>query len=163
MTGPDEPHVFPTLSRAKHSHLVSYPIGAEALSRALDGVPQHRMLACDFYAGSAHQHLDMTLQLVLSVVYRRHPGAFHFGRDAASRGVFDPRWTIGVFAIGRVIRHAVKTRLLVEGLPDLVRPWLLDAASVTGKSGECGLTLHYDSVEHIFVPRISNALLPDRS
>jgi hypothetical protein len=157
------PHIFRTLSRAKHSHLVSYPIGSEALSRGLDGVPQHGMLACDFYAGNAHQHLDEPLQLVLSVLYRKHPGAFHFGRDAASCGVFDPRWTINIFAIGRDVRHVVKTRLLAEGLPDLVRPWLLDSAHVTGKSGECGLTLHYDTAEQVLVRRISSALLPERS
>jgi hypothetical protein len=156
------PHTFPTLSRAKHSHLVSYPIGAEALSRALDGVPQHGMLACDFYAGNAHQHLDQPLQIVLSVLYRKHPGSFNFGRDAASRGVFDPRWTISIFAIGRKVRHVVKTRLLVEGLPDLVRPWLHDMANVTGKSGECGLTLHFDIAEQLLVRRLSSALLPDR-
>jgi hypothetical protein len=156
-------NIFPTLSRAKHSYLVSYPIGSEALSRALDGVPQHGMLACDFYAGNAHQHLDEPLQLVLSVLYRKHPGSFHFGRDAASRGVFDPRWTISIFAIGREVRHVVKTRLLAEGLPNLVRPWLLDTAGVTGTSGECGLTLHYNIAEQVLVPRISSALLPERS
>jgi hypothetical protein len=157
------PHIFPTSSRAKHSHLVSYPIGAEALSRALDGVPQHSMLACSFYAGNAHQHLDEPHQLVLSVVYRKRARSFFDGGDAGSRGVFDPRWTISVFAIGREVRHAVKTSLLSEGLPKIVRPWLIDMAAVTGKTGECGLSLRYDVATSTLIKTAGSALLPVRS
>jgi hypothetical protein len=47
-------HIFPTLDRTKHSKLMAYPIGTEALSRALDGAPQHAMMTCDFFAGNPH-------------------------------------------------------------------------------------------------------------
>ncbi len=36
----DRPHIFPTRYRGKHGKSVSFPVGAEILSRALDGVPQ---------------------------------------------------------------------------------------------------------------------------
>jgi hypothetical protein len=157
------PHIFPTLSRAKHSHLVSYPIGTEALSRALDGVPQHPMLACDFYAGNAHQRLDELAPLVLQVSYRKQANSFFHGRDAASRGVFEPRWTINVFAVGRDFRHPVKSLLLAQGLPEMVRPWLIEMASVTGKTGEGCLTLKYDHITGTLVRSTGIALLPERS
>jgi hypothetical protein len=157
------PHIFPTLSRAKHSQLVSYPIGAEALSRALDGVPQHDMLACDFYAGNAHQHLDEPLQLALSVLYCKQARSPHHSQDAGDRGVFDPRWTINIFAIGRDVRHAIKLQLITEGLPKMVRPWLIDMAAVTGKTGEAGINLRYELATGVLVQTVGRALLPDRS
>jgi hypothetical protein len=119
--------------------------------------------ASDSYAGGAHHHLDKPLQLVLSVLYRKRARSFYDGQDAGSLGVFDPRWTISIFAIGREVRHAVKTSLLTEGLPNILRPWLMDMASVTSKTGECGLLLHYDVPIGALNETASCALLPDRS
>jgi hypothetical protein len=45
-------HIFPTTHRSRHSKFLSYPVGAELLSRALDGVPQHGAISCDFTAGN---------------------------------------------------------------------------------------------------------------
>jgi hypothetical protein len=46
------PHIFPTSYRDKHSKTVSFPLGVELLSRALDGVPQQEALACSLFAGN---------------------------------------------------------------------------------------------------------------
>jgi hypothetical protein len=158
-----EPYIFSTLYRDKHSNLVSYSLGAEALSRALDGVPQHAALTCQFFAGNAHQHLDKPLQLVMSASYQRRNRSFHDGQDADARGVFLPRWTITVFAVPRTLRHAIKTAVLTEGLPSIVRPWLVENAGISGKTGGSAINLDYHVADAILVATARAAIEPDRA
>ena len=70
-----ELHIFPTSSRSNHSKEVSYPIGTEALSAGLMGVPQHDRIVCHFYGGGAHD--DGKPQLyVLNVRYEKRARRF---------------------------------------------------------------------------------------
>jgi hypothetical protein len=166
MTNPlpaSELHIFPTLHREKHSHLVSYPMGAEALSRVLDGLPQHQMLACNFFAGNTHQHLDKPRQLVLSASYHRRERSFNDGQNAEARGVFLPRWSITVFAVPRPLRNAIKTALLSDGLPNILRPWLAENAGLTGKVGGCAINLEYDVAADTLVATARKSIQPDRA
>jgi hypothetical protein len=159
------PHVFPTQCRDKLSHILSYPIGAEALSRALDGVPQHPMISCHFKAGSAttpHEH-EKPRFIILSILYEKIDRCFHHGPDAAVRGVFDPRWTISIYAVPRQFRHAIKTALLTESLPDIAKPWLIEQSAITGKTGGSVLWLMYDRADSRLVPSFGGAILPDRA
>jgi hypothetical protein len=158
-----EQYIFPTLHRDKHSHLVSYPLGAEALSRALDGVPQHAMLTCQFFAGNTHQRLDNPLHLAMAASYQRRQRSFYDGQDADARGVFLPRWTITVFAVPRTLRHAIKTAVHTEGLPSIVRPWLIENASISGRTGNCAINLDYDVAEDKLVATARSAIQPDRA
>jgi hypothetical protein len=156
------PHIFPTRHREKHSHLVSYPLGAEALSRALDGVPQHGDFTCSFYAGNTHQRLDEPKQLALSVMYRRRERSFYDGPNAEARGVLSPFWAITVFAVPRTLRHPIKTALINEALPNIVRPWLIKNANITGKVGSSGFNLDYDVASATLMSSERSGLLPDR-
>jgi hypothetical protein len=120
-----ELHIFPTSSRSKHSKEISYPIGTEALSHALDGVPQHDRIICDFYGGRPHD--DGKPQIyVLNVRYEKQARRFSHSGSAFERGAFDPHWKISVFGVPRQLRGAIKLLLLEQGLPDLVRPWLIE-------------------------------------
>jgi hypothetical protein len=49
-----QPYIIPTLSRAKISHHLSYPIGAAAVSTALTSVAQLPDLKLHFYFGFDH-------------------------------------------------------------------------------------------------------------
>jgi hypothetical protein len=157
------PHVFSTQDRAKHSHLLSYPLGAEVLSRALDEVPQHSEITCSFYAGNAHQFLERPTHLVLSALYRRRARTFNDGAESQARGVYEPRRTITVFAVPRGLRHAIKTALLQDGLPNTVRPWLIENAHVMGQTGMSGLNLEYDTATGTFKSIIQHSILPERT
>jgi hypothetical protein len=163
LADPSKPFMFPTLSRAKHSHLVSYPIGAEALSQALEGVPQHAALTCSFCAGNTHQHLDKPRQLALSAAYNKRARSFYDGQDADARGVFLPRWSITVFTVPRTLRHAVKLALLNDGLPNILRPWLIANAPMTGKTGGCAINLEFNVAEAKLVATVAHAIQPDRA
>jgi hypothetical protein len=157
------PYIFPTLHRDKHSHLVSYPLGAEALSRALDGVPQHAQLTCRFTAGNTHQHLDKPLQLVLAGSYLRRERSFHDGPNADARGVFLSRWSISVFAVPRTLRHAIKMSVFNDGLPNILRPWLTKNAAIAGKTGGSAINLEFDIATGKMVATVAHAIQPDRA
>ncbi len=140
--------IFPTLSRTKHAKTLSYPIGAQALSRALDGVPQHDQIGCTFYAGNPAHEAAKDRSYVLSVTYEKSARTFHHSQDAGERGVFDPRWRINVYAVLSELRHEITAALVTIGLPDLIQPWLIRNAHLTGKTGNAVLWLEYDRVEH---------------
>jgi hypothetical protein len=153
-------HIFPTSHRDKHAKTLSFPLGAEALTRALDGVPQHGMLTCSFYAGSPHRDPQDDAHFLLQVTYRRRARSFNDGGDAAERGVLDPRWAITVFAVPQGLRHLAKTLLLEQGLPALARPWLIKHAGLTGQTGGAGLVLKLDVFDKTLISAETHNILP---
>jgi hypothetical protein len=140
----DELRIFPTTFRGKHPKLVSYPIGAEALSLALADVPQAEQLTCSFYAGSPHSGSHIReIENVLWVGYRRMPVSFFDSAERAKqRGNVD--WTINVYAVEASQRSAIKQALIRHTLPDVVRPWLLQHVPSGHAVGGEGLWLTYD-------------------
>jgi hypothetical protein len=161
MTEP-ELHIFPTSSRSKHSKEVSYPIGAEALSHGLEGIPQHDLITCNFYGGRPHD--DGKPQIyVLNVNYQKRVRSFYDGKLAAANGVFDPRWTISVYAVPRQLRGEIKVLLLEQGLPEIVRPWLISKSHLTGQTGGSALWLKYVRADQIFTTTLREEIAPDRS
>jgi hypothetical protein len=137
------PHLFPTAHRSRHSQSLSYPVGAELLSRALDGVPQHAQLSCDFTLGN----VQATDQLfVMSVMYRRRARSFFDGADAGARGVLDARWSITIFTVPRVFRHAIRQGLEAGIIPAVVTPWLVERAQIGDSVGEASLMVTFDTV-----------------
>jgi hypothetical protein len=157
-------HIFPTRDRPKVSKLLAYPIGAEALSRALDGVPQHGDITCDFFAGNPHheQH-KRALLYFMAVTYEKFARSFHHSQASAERGVFDPRWQIHVYAVPAQTRAAIKRLLLDDVLPNIVHPWLKQKASLTGRTGGAALVLHYDRENDVITSESREGLPPEPS
>jgi hypothetical protein len=156
-------HIFPTRSRSKHAKTLSFHIGAEALSRALDGVPQHAVITCDFYAGNPAKERDKDKVYVMSVAYSKQARNFHHSEDAGQRGVFDPRSTISVYAVPLEWRHDIKTAMMETGLPDLIKPWLVENEGWTGKTGGAAIWLEYDLVEKRLLATYKSALMPEKA
>jgi hypothetical protein len=158
------PHIFPTRDRPKHSKLMAYPIGAEALSRALDGVPQHRELSCGFWAGNPHheQH-KRALLYFMAVTYEKVARSFHHSQTSAERGVFDPRWEIQVYAVPVETRAAIKRLLVDDVLPNIVHPWLTQKAALTGRTGGAALILYYDREKDVITSEAREGFPPERS
>jgi hypothetical protein len=159
----EAPFIFPTKSRARHSKLVSYPVGAEILSRALDGVPQHGALTCTFTAGNPHRDAGKDRFRVLHVSYRKRARSHFDSADASSRGVFDPFWEIWIFDVQVSLRAEVKKALTETGLPLMVRPWLIENARIGGKTGEAVIILEYNAVEHALVATVRRAMAPGKN
>jgi hypothetical protein len=158
-----ELHIFPTSARMKHSKELSYPIGAEALSRPLNGVPQQDLITCNFRTGYP-QYDDGKPQFhVLQVAYEKRARNFHDGKFALERGVFDPRWKIYVFTVPRYLRGKIKLLLLEQALPDVIRPWLIEKNHLTGQVGGSALGLEYVRADEVFKYNIREDIMSERS
>jgi hypothetical protein len=158
----DPLHIFPTRHRDKHGKAVSFPLGAEALSRALDGIPQHAMIACHFYVGDMERRPAKPLEHVLHVAYSQQQPNVFTAASAAERGVFDPKWSITVFAVPGTARHQIKTLLTTDALPHVVRPWLIKNEGVTGRAGSTALVIQFDTVNGVLTSEANENLLPER-
>lgn len=154
-------HIFPTLHRDKHSKLVAFPVGAEVLSRLLEGVPQHALMTCSFYAGNPQRNQGKPIIQVLHLMYRKQGRSFFDSRTAGERGVFDPRWSVTVFSVPQHLRHEIRTALIDTELEETVRPWLLEHHHLTGKTGEYALVLEYDTLNKTFLRSTRGSVLPD--
>ena len=157
------PHIFPTHHRDKHGKKVSFPIGAEVLSRALLGVPQHAMIRCHFYVGDMERRAAKPIEHVLHVVYSQQLRAGHHSEDADARGVFDSKWSITVFAVPGTLRHQIKTLLTTEALPNVVRTWLVAQGGITGRTGSRALVITLDTANGVLSSETNDKLLPDRA
>jgi hypothetical protein len=92
--------LIPTVRRAKLRHGRSYPIGAEAITAGLAGVPQFSQLSVEFECRAWREG-------EVAVVYTSRPGA----------------WQITVGSVPAEHRAAISDALLSLGLP-AVRRWL---------------------------------------
>jgi hypothetical protein len=156
--------IFPTVDRAKHSKLLAYPIGAEALSRGLEGVPQCALLACEFFAGNPSHEENLRARLyVMAVSYARRERSHFDGPRAVERGVFDPYWKINIHAVPVDTRAEIKRLLAEDALPNIVRPWLEANAALTGRTGGAALLLHYDREKGVMTSEARAGIQPERS
>jgi hypothetical protein len=157
----DAPFIFRTKSRARHSKLVSYPVGAEILSRALDGAPQQAVLTCTFTAGNPHRDAGKERFRVMHVSYHKRARNHFDGADAAARGVFNPFWEIWIFDVQTALRAKVRRALTETGLPLMVLPWLIENAGLDGQTGEAVIILEYDIVEQGLVATVRRKMAPE--
>lgn len=156
-------YIIPTQDRDRHSKLLSYPVGAELLSRAFLGVLQLKSFTCNFTAKDPHLEKVTEDWRVLVVGYRRRPRSFFDGKHSASRGVFDPFWDIKIYAVLSDHLAAIKKALVEIGLPTMVRPWLIENASLEGQIGEAKITLHYDTSTKTLYSEVTDNMLPERA
>ena len=108
-TEEDRQATIPTLSRAKISRHLSYPIGSESISESLASVPQFAELKLLFYSSKFHTPLRSKEYEFLRVEYlnnaksgEKWPIANLYGRPSQSR------WEIAVQPVPRVLRHSIK-------------------------------------------------------
>ena len=156
-----KPYVIPTLSRAKISHQLSYPVGAAAVSVVLDSIPQLHELKLHFYFWSDFwlrrgEYEFLRVEYLnnarpaenwpISALYQRPP---HY------------RWEIVVQPVPRLIRHRVKQYVLSAALPQIAG-WLRDRAELA-RQGSDILTFFYDEKGEEFKVRYLTKLEPLRS
>jgi hypothetical protein len=135
-------YVIPTLSKAKISHDLSYPIGAEKITAALDGVGRMVDLKLHFCHGT-----DMYLRRgdyeFLRIEYLCVPNGME-QRPWPTYGLYyrppQNRWEIVVQAVPRVYRHKIKEYIQAAALLS-IRQWLeeRDGLVRTGRDLENGL------------------------
>jgi hypothetical protein len=109
----------------------SFAIGVRDISFALSGVPQDELLQLLF--GRASSTPDGR-PLVLRTGYHHRP----------DRGI-GPAWSLMVQAVPRSMKGLIRTTLIEDAIPRLLKPWLLARAGLTGRSGD-------DVLDLIFAP-----------
>ncbi len=136
--------MIPTLYKSKLSHLMSYPISAGALSKALENVPQIDELAVAFFDSCQDPRKLENPCRVLSIGYFYQRVSLTSENKRIDQGEYGAKWKIMVYPVPRAYVSAVKNQLDGEGL-NRVRQWLYLHKNAIGKDGNCWLHLLYDT------------------
>jgi len=153
-----QPYIIPTLSRAKISHHLSYPIGAAAISSALASTTQLAELKLHFYFWS-----DLWLRsghyefLRVEYLNNAQPAKEWPISDLHQRPA-QYRWEIVVQPVPRVNRHRVNKYVLESALPE-IRSWLSERAGLSHRGSDL-LTFFYDEKAEKFESRPLTRLEP---
>ena len=150
--------LIPTLSRAKISRNLSYPIGAEQASAALASTAQLPQLKLHFYSGfdiglrSGHyeflrvEYLNEarpTQEWPITNLYNRPP---------------QHRWEVVVQPVPRLLRHRIKQYIRDSALPQIAC-WLIERAQLVQRGNDI-LAFFYDEKEDQFIARQLSHLEP---
>lgn len=157
----NEQFIIPTASKAKISHKLSYPVGAELISIALASVPQLAGIRLHFYSGIDHR-LRWGHYEFLRVEYRNnerpleeYPILSLYGRPAQYR------WEIVVQPVPRTLRHRVREYIQESALPGMDE-WLMQRKALAQRGGDI-LAFFYDEEADDLVVRHLTRLEPLRS
>lgn len=122
--------MIPTSYRSKLPQALSYPVGAEAVSAALRGVPQEAALSLHFadrptVFASEFKALraEAIPYPILAATFSYLPAGLKGSNYGLAQGWHDETWSLTVYPVPRRLRSVAKERLLSEGLPH-IRDWL---------------------------------------
>jgi hypothetical protein len=155
-----QPFIIPTLSKAKISRRLSYPIGAEHVSLALATTPQLSMLKLHFYSGfdiglrAGHYEFLRTEYLNQAKPSAEWPIAHLYNRPPQYR------WEIVVQPVPRILRHRIKQYIVDFALPQIAL-WLIERAQLAQRGNDI-LAFFYDEKADEFIARELTHLEPLR-
>ena len=152
-----KPFVIPTMSKAKISHLLSYPVGAETITRALDGVPQLKQMALQFHEGSDYRLRSGRYEF-FRVEYLRDVEPLNEYPVYLFRRPLQYRWEILVQPVPRVKRHQIKT-YIDESALEMSKDWLVERAHLEEK-GNAVLAFFFDDEKNEFAVQRVERLEP---
>jgi hypothetical protein len=138
--------MIPTGHRTKIPKILSYPLGAKAISEALEGVPQTGSLTVDFffYNSEWRNRPDPALRYrVLSVSYWHVDQLMR--KFSYADGHFDASWRITVEPVPRNLRQTVQLKLLQDAMP-IVRRWLIASHDTGDRAGGHNLFFYYEEL-----------------
>lgn len=154
-------YIIPTLSRAKISRHLSYPIGAAAVSMALASVTQLPELKLHFYFWSDNS-LRRGHYEFLRVEYLNNalPAPSDWPIWHLYKRPPQYRWEIIVQAVPRVNRHRINQYILETALPH-VGIWLSERTGLSQQGNDL-LTFFYDEKAEKFESKPLTRLEPLR-
>lgn len=152
--------MIPTRYKSKLPGHLSYPIGAEVLSKALEGSPHAELLSVGFRENplifaSDFQRLLSERQpyLLLRAEYKpaQRPG-ISASNDSVEKGWYDEKWELDVYPVLRPLRSLAHGLLLGTGLP-AVAQWLWSSRRDGWSRRQQWLDLIFDSGAESIVAR----------
>jgi hypothetical protein len=152
--------VIPTVSRAKISHLLSYPLGAERITEALSSVPQAESLKLQFFAGKGDGLRDVRLDgpgyeflrveyLCDSTPVEKYPISHLWPRP------LQYRWEIVVQPVLRSDRHKIKQYAIESALPQ-IKDWLDLRANQIQRGSEILVFFYEQDTDEFVVQQIAH-------
>lgn len=134
--------VIPTVSKAKISHDLSYPVGAESLSKRLQDVPQISLLRLHFHFWS-DSGLRWRKYEFLRVEYLSNvTPPKHYPLTPLYQRPPQYQWEIVVQPVPRVHRHQIKTYMMDSALAE-INEWLAQRGGLVQYGSEI-LAFFYD-------------------
>ncbi len=153
--------VIPTESKSKLPQTLSYPVGAEMLSRAFAGVPQFDALKVNFWFYSKIRPDVSDRYSVLELSYMRSAKSVHTPPESLGEdGLPKLAWRITVRPVPSVHRNAIRTQLQDVALPQ-ARLWLERNAG-RDAVGSLRLEFTYDEEAQIVSAAEESRLEPRR-
>jgi hypothetical protein len=156
----DKKQIIPTCFKAKISHALTFPVGAEKVSNALVHAPQFGDLVLYFNSdrwGNVRFHRYACIG-----VGRSSRRAAMADRFLNSAGI--PRfneWRVDVFPVPRTHRHLVQHHILSRALPE-ISEWLRKRDELD-QPGEESLTFIYNEEKDELTPEFESRLQPHRA
>jgi hypothetical protein len=153
--------VIPTEWKSKLPQTLSYPLGAEMLSKAFAGVPQFDKLKVRFWFYSQARPETLERYSVLEIDYRRPAKSVHTQPESLGEdGLPKLAWSITVRPVPRIHRNSIRTQLRDVALPQ-ARLWLEKNAG-RDAVGSLGLVFTYDEEAQMVTPAEEARLEPRR-
>jgi hypothetical protein len=153
--------MIPTSYKDRLPKDLSWPVNAQVLSEALEGVPQYDMLTVSFSMWSTFRKSEFVKQiedksviLVLGVYYCNKREDRWTARYLGEKGFCGESWQITVYPVPRNQKAIVRQAILSSGLAD-VRKWLGSHKPPSWYDGRKSLSLGFDLAKEAVVAEVS--------
>jgi hypothetical protein len=152
--------MIPTRSKAKISHLLSFPIGAERISTVLAGTPQITRLVLHFNPDSWGNVRSGRYPCIRVRHSSRRAAMAEQFVNSAGVSLFN-EWEVSIFPVPKIHRHSIQQYIINTALPE-VNEWLCKHA-VLEQPGEYSLTFSFDERKSEFTAESEMQLHPLRA
>ncbi len=130
-----------TKHKSKLPHTLSYPVGAEAVSESLKGVPQEPVLSIGFYnkptifASEFRKLRDSKSPYpIFNATFRHIQPGLSASNQFIAEGWYEETWELSVYPVPREHKSVARQVLLSEGLPQ-IKKWLCAERPPSWKQG----------------------------
>ncbi len=152
--------IIPTRYKSELSKGNSYPFGAQAISAALQSVPQFELLTISFHSQFRASKIREEAPLeFLRISYKQLPPTLS-GSDEDKWGWRGPNWDISVRPILGTQRKWVKDYMERVGF-SLISDWLMNSWEYHGRDGAARISLILDQSAHEVSTQICCDVLPN--
>jgi len=152
--------MIPTRSKAKISHLLSFPVGAERISKALADTPQIAKLFLHFQS-DRWGHVRTGRYPCIRVQHSsRHAEMAERSKDSAGVPLFN-EWEVSIYPVPKIHRHTIQQLIVNIALPQ-INEWLRTRAELQ-QPGEQSLIFHFEELKNELTSESEMQLNPSRA
>jgi hypothetical protein len=155
--------LFPTAGKAKIGKDFSWPVGAEVISSALADVPQAALIRIEFHAPEQHYSPETRPVVVMGARYYFKANSVFFARRPEIARPSTPTWTVEVWANYTSLKERIRKLLVERGLPNVIKPWLVQTDGEAGREGEAQVRVYFDSANDALFAKAWGAIAPASS